>query len=85
MPKDSDGGTDGQIVLLSQTTWQHCRWIVGQPKRGVHVVCGRRVRPGSSFCNEHHALVWRSVAGERKGSAVQSTTRKAKAEDDETA
>jgi len=84
MPKDSDGATVDQVVLLSQATWQHCRWIVGQPKRGVYVVCGRQVRAGSSFCDDHHALVWRPVAGDRKGSTVHGTTRKPKDADDGT-
>jgi hypothetical protein len=31
------------------------------------VVCGRQIRTGSSFCDEHHELVWRPVTGEKKG------------------
>jgi hypothetical protein len=67
MPKDSACEVEDRIVLLSEATWRHCRWIVGQPRRGVYVVCGRQVRTGSSFCDEHHELVWRPVTGEKKG------------------
>ena len=67
MPKDSACEVEDRIVLLSEATWNNCRWIVGHARRGVFVVCGRQVRSGSSFCDEHHELVWRPAAGEKKG------------------
>ncbi len=69
MPKDIAYDATGPIVLLSEATRRHCRWIVDQPRRSVYVVCGRHVHSGSSFCDEHHALVWRPVAAKDKGRA----------------
>ncbi|MGF1640928.1 MAG: GcrA family cell cycle regulator [Rhodospirillales bacterium] len=67
MPKDNACGIDDEVVLLSEATRLQCRWIVGHARRGVFVVCGQRVRTGSSFCEQHHALVWRPTTAERKG------------------
>jgi hypothetical protein len=69
MPKDIAYDVADRIVLLSEATGRHCRWIVDRPRRGVYVVCGRHVHSGSSFCGEHHALVWRPVAVKRKDRA----------------
>src|SRR5690606_34908809 len=34
-----------------------CRWIDGDPK-GDHSYCGAPVKPGTSWCPDHHARVW---------------------------
>ena len=59
MPRDNPpiDRTDG--VLLDAAGLGQCRWIVSRIKRGVYMVCGRSVLPGSSFCVEHHARAWR--------------------------
>ncbi|MGF1641471.1 MAG: hypothetical protein ACFCUO_11035 [Rhodospirillales bacterium] len=45
-------------VLLSEANHRHCRWIESRKGFGVYVICGKRVRHGSSFCAHHHDLVW---------------------------
>lgn len=36
-----------------------CRWIDGDVKAGAWAYCNRPTRPGSSWCEEHHARVYR--------------------------
>lgn len=35
-----------------------CHYPFGDPKRGDFGYCGHRVRPGSSYCEHHHRIVW---------------------------
>ena len=37
-----------------------CQWIEGEPRE--RAFCGAPVKPGSSYCEEHHALCWRPAA-----------------------
>ena len=53
-------------VLLSEANHRQCRWIESREGFGVYVICGKRVRPGSSFCSEHHEQVWGNRHEEQK-------------------
>lgn len=37
-----------------------CRWCDGDPLTADHSFCGMPARPGSSWCEAHHARVFRS-------------------------
>ena len=53
-------------VLLSEASHRQCRWIESRQGFGVFVICGRRVRHGSSFCAGHHDVVWGNRRDEQK-------------------
>lgn len=36
----------------------HCKWINDTPATAESKVCGRRTKPGSSYCPVHHARAW---------------------------
>jgi len=53
-------------VLLSEANHRQCRWIESREGFGVYVICGRRIREGSSFCVGHHDQVWGNRRDEQK-------------------
>lgn len=46
----------GRLVALVDIRKDQCRWIDHEPVGDC--MCGLTVRPGSSYCPDHHARVW---------------------------
>jgi hypothetical protein len=46
-----------RIGLLDLGT-RDCRYCSGDPLTADHSFCGQRVKPGSSWCPSHHAIVF---------------------------
>ncbi len=53
-------------VLLSEASHRQCRWIESREGFGVYVICGKRIREGSSFCVGHHDVVWGNRRDEQR-------------------
>ncbi|TVR96548.1 MAG: hypothetical protein EA406_11670 [Rhodospirillales bacterium] len=69
MPKDFSQTEMDDQVLLSEAGTARCRWIISRRRFGQFVICGERVRIGSSYCDQHHERVWRPTHdGRRRGS-----------------
>jgi GcrA cell cycle regulator len=50
----------GPGVSLLDMKWTQCSWVLGEPRDCR--CCGERVKPGTAFCEHHHAIVYRSAA-----------------------
>ena len=50
----------GPGVSLLDLRWTQCSYILGDPRDCR--CCGERVKPGTAFCEHHHAIVYRSAA-----------------------
>ncbi len=61
MPKDFECSRDPHETSLREAGTASCRWILRRQRFGQFVICGRPTRLGSSFCAEHHDLVWRAA------------------------
>jgi hypothetical protein len=51
---------------LSEADFRECRWISGEPlplRSGMF--CCAPTRPGSSWCERHHGVVWRATTRQR--------------------
>lgn len=56
---DDDGGVDVShlIAFADRKIGRECAWIPGDPLNGA-MCCGKPVKPGSEWCEEHHARVY---------------------------
>ena len=50
-------GPDKGVKLEDLEYW-HCRWAMSEVRPKVFRFCGARKKDGSSYCTEHHALVY---------------------------
>lgn len=66
MPKDVPHSIADEPAMLADAPQSRCRWIVRRERFAAFVICGRKVKEGSSYCPEHHALVWRPGDSYRK-------------------
>ena len=46
-------------IAIESLTAQSCRYPIGDPRKPGFRFCGRRRTAGSSFCAEHHRIVWK--------------------------
>ena len=51
------------IVELDAST---CRWPIGDPRRASFGYCGHPTRPGSNYCEGHHAIAFLPADGEEE-------------------
>ena len=52
-----------------------CQWIDGDPKHRAHepeIYCGFAVKPGSSYCQDHHSRCYVAESGLRTEGALRS-------------
>jgi GcrA cell cycle regulator len=49
-------------------TDDHCRWPVGDPGEPDFAHCGRKPRPGSPYCETHHAVAYMPSSARPAGS-----------------
>ena len=52
-PKDVDGKT--RLVDLDSHT---CRWPIGDPRDEDFCFCGKKVRAGQTYCDEHSTMAY---------------------------
>ena len=53
---------------LAELSRNQCRFATNKAAKGeVHLFCGLDTRPGSSFCDHHHRIVFVSTTNARKG------------------
>ena len=45
-----------------------CQFIAGDPRHGASI-CGKRSKPGSSYCAKHHAVCYDRVVGLKRSAA----------------
>ncbi len=45
-------------VKLSELDSHTCRWPIGDPKDEDFCFCGKKVRPGQTYCDEHAAIAY---------------------------
>jgi len=50
--------TDG--VLPADLTESMCRWPIGDPREDDFMFCGRNIRPGSPYCEQHTAMAYQA-------------------------
>lgn len=54
-----EGGVDVTNRLGLMDVGAHdCKWISGDPLLADHSFCGKPVKPGTSWCPEHHKRVY---------------------------
>lgn len=53
-------------VLFTEAKNSQCRWIDGDPRDPNLRVCGCPTKPGSSYCDHHHSIVYVSPASSRR-------------------
>ena len=46
-------------IAIESLTAQSCRYPIGDPLKAGFRFCCRRQAAGSSFCAEHHRIVWK--------------------------
>lgn len=74
---DKPGPANG--VKLTDLEWYHCRWAIKEVRPKEFRFCGARKKEKSSYCAEHHALVYLPrpakpprPAGERSANQIYS-------------
>ena len=55
----TDHGTANIIPLCPAPPAKTCQWLHGEPRE--RNFCGERVKRGSSYCAEHHAVCWHKL------------------------
>lgn len=45
-------------IKLSELDSHTCRWPIGDPKDDNFCFCGRKVRAGQTYCDEHSAIAY---------------------------
>jgi GcrA cell cycle regulator len=57
-----DAGVDftGRMKFAARRIGHECSWIFGEPSDGA-VCCGKSVKPGTEWCPEHHARIYKKA------------------------
>lgn len=50
--------TNGSYIKLTELDNHTCRWPIGDPKDDNFCFCGKKVRSGQTYCEEHAALAY---------------------------
>lgn len=52
-----------------------CRYPVAEPSPRQHRFCAEQARPGSSYCDHHHAIARRAAGDEKQLQALAEAVR----------
>jgi hypothetical protein len=58
LPEEELGNDVTHLLGIMDLKADSCRWMFGDPK-GEHGYCGKTTKPGSSWCPEHDAVVFK--------------------------
>lgn len=74
-PKLPPAVETSHAVSVMDAQPHHCRYPLGNPKSADFRFCGHPVMPGSSYCEHHHAVVWRAPDDKPKEKPALSSAR----------
>ena len=56
--KSDDNQNKNTCIKLSELDSHTCRWPIGDPKDDNFCFCGKKVKAGQTYCDEHAAIAY---------------------------